>query len=96
MIESFEDCLSSWRGISAQMAAKKLILLGYAHVYLTWDHSEHTPSDLVLSDRVENMLARDVGPFQFVGGPPGAYKVYYGTLFMLLVDRLMHDQVTSK
>lgn len=84
-----EDCLDSWRGISAHAAAKKLVLLGFSLVMLTWSQPETTPLDLLQSERVENMLARDVGPFYFPGGPPGAMRFYSGTLHMLLVDRLM-------
>ncbi len=88
--------LDRWYNLSAHAAAKKLILLGYHDALISWEYSEKTPLAIARCDQFKSALARDVGLFRFVGGPPGFCNLYQGTLLMLLVDRMLRTEEKSK
>lgn len=86
-----KECLHRWQGISANAAARVLVSRGYGHDTMYWKQVEKSPRDIMKSPRLDRVLARDVGDFKFVGGPPGKKCILQGTLLMLLVDRIMFD-----
>ena len=85
-----EEYLRRWRGVTAHYAAKRLILLGYGNDVLTWKRPERTPREILHSNWFVQALARNVGTFYFMGGPPGDAHSYRGTMLTFLVDRLLY------
>ncbi len=44
----------------------------------------------------QSILARDVGPIRFHGGPPGARKLYKGSLLTLVLDASFTSRVEAR
>ncbi len=55
------------------------------------DATRHTTPRLLLA-RCSCFLARDIGPLKFLGGPPGHYKWYQGSLLTVVLDAVFQDR----
>lgn len=91
-----EEYFSRWYSVSAYAAARMLVRLNYGDASMIWKQPEKCPYDIINSDQHKSLLARDIGDFQFVGGPPGQRRFLQGTLLMLLVDRLLYNEAITK
>ena len=93
-VTKVDEYLTRWRGVSAHTAAEMLTQRGYGNDMMDWRRPEKSPEEVCMSAWFANMRARDVGIFQFIGGPPGQRRlIRHGTLLMFLVDRLLYDNV---
>jgi len=89
------EYLKRWYGVYARTAALMLVRRGYGNAAIDWDECEKTALEMIQSSNYVDELARDVGPFNFFGGPPGERQlIYKGNLLMFLVDRLLFDDTT--
>jgi hypothetical protein len=90
-----EEHLRNWHGVSVIAAARMLIVRGCSSHILHWGYEENTPAKILASDKFEKILARNVGPFRFWGGPPGCRRLYTGTLLTFLIDRVLYNDAIS-
>ena len=89
-----EKCLKRCRGVFARSAALMLSKRGHGNDVMDWDEPEKSALEILQSSKYVDELARNVGPFRFLGGPPGKRRLTQGNMLMFLVDRLLYDEAT--
>lgn len=86
-----EEYLNRWHNISAYAAAEMLIKLGCSKdTFVSDEESEqYTPEKILQLGKLADILAREVKPISFLGGPYPNTGIFQGSLLTLLVDRLL-------
>lgn len=93
MLNKVEEYLRRYQGITIQAAGAMLIALDYGGTILTRKYGRaKTVAELFESPCAKYLLAKETGPFNFLGGPPGCVCTVKGTLLVLLVDRLLYHE----
>ena len=95
-LNKLKSRLWRWRGISAACAINLLVRTDCGEDVMDWDRAEKCPYDMAKSHWFENMRAREVGLFRFMGGPPGQRRLLTGDLLMFLVDRMMYREAMAE
>jgi len=79
--------------IPVYRASKILKGLGYANQKFWWVYRDKTrylwTADAVAETGLSSWPARSISTIRFIGGPPHKRKLYRGSLFTYLMDRIL-------